>query len=65
MLEAITFPDELLKNNPVICVDGKIRTMLNLTEFFERLIFKQSTNIRNCDNEIEMERYLKIKDHID
>jgi hypothetical protein len=39
--------------------------MLNLTEFFERLIFKQSTNIRNCDNEIEMERYLKIKDHID
>ena len=63
MIEPIEFPDSL-QNDPVLAINGQIKPMIPLVEFFERLICQQQNNVRNCDNEIEEERYSTIKNHI-
>ena len=49
-------------DNPILCVDNKIIPFLPLNEFVERLTLAVGVTVRNCNNEIEKQRFEKIGD---
>ena len=44
-------------DHPIALFGGKVHKMVSLKEFMERLLTKNQSNVRNCDNEVEAARF--------